>query len=458
MTWDFPEANPFGSGSGSWNQTCVQWIERYLKAVGSEVAGTAFQADAQSQSTSTGKLVSTDPPYFDNIGYADLSDYFYVWLRRALRAVLPELFATLTVPKSEELVATPARHGGKKQAELFFLDGMTLAMRRLAEQAHPHQPVTIYYAFKQSETDGETGTGSTGWETFLEAVISAGFGIGGTWPIRTERPGRIRETGSNALASSIVLVCRKRSMDAPIATRRMLLVTLRSELPRALRLLQAGNIAPVDLAQAAIGPGMAVFTRYAKVLDAEGAPLSVREALELINRTLDEVLTEQEGDFDADSRWAVAWFEQHGFDEGEYGVAETLSKAKNTSVAGLVDAGILASKAGMVRLLKPEQLPTDWDPETDARLTAWEMVHHLVRVLEASGESTAAELAARLGGKAEIARELCYRLYTLCERKKRAAEALSYNSLVRSWPEITRLAREEREHVAEQAPLFAAEH
>ena len=363
----------------------------------------------------------------------------------------------LTVPKSEELVATPARHGGKKQAEGFFLDGMTLAMHRLSEQAHPHPPVTIYYAFKQSETDGEKGTGSTGWETFLDAVISAGFGISGTWPIRTERPGRIREMGSNALASSIVLVCRKRLIDAPIATRREFLAMLRSELPRALRLLQAGNIAPVDLAQAAIGPGMEVFTRYANVIDAQGKHLSVREALELINRTLDEVLAEQEGDFDSDSRWALAWFEQYGFDEGEYGIAETLSKAKNTSVAGLVEAGILTSKGGKVRLLKPEQLPEDWDPTTDARLTAWEMVHHLVRVLEASGESAAAELAARLGAKAEVARELCYRLYTLCERKKRAAEALSYNSLVQSWPEITRLAREEQEYEVKQPSLFANE-
>ena len=273
----------------------------------------------------------------------------------------------------------------------------------------------------------------------------------------TEGAGRIRAIGSNALASSIVLVCRQRPGDAPAATRREFQKSFQSELPRTLRLLQAGNIAPVDLAQAAIGPGMAVFTRYAKVIDAEGNPLSVREALELINRTLDDVLAEQEGDFDSDSRWAVAWFEQHGFGEGEYGIAETLSKAKNTSVAGLVEAGILASKGGTVQLLKPDQLREDWDPTTDARLTAWEMVHHLVRLLDAGGESAAAGLAAKLGGKAEVARELCYRLYTLCERKKRAAEALSYNSLVRSWPEITRLAREEQEHQAEQTSLFAIE-
>ena len=248
--------------------------------------------------------------------------------------------------------------------------------------------------------------------------------------------------GTNALASSIVLVCRKRAADAPTATRREFVTALKAELPVALAHLQRGNIAPVDLAQAAIGPGMAVYTRYAKVLDAEGKPLTVREALALINQTLDEALAEQEGDFDADSRWALAWFEQSGFAEGEYGVAETLSKAKNTSVAGMVDAGILASSRGKVRLLKPDELPADWDPTTDPRLTAWEMVHHLIRVLEAGGEGAAAALVAKLGAKAETARELCYRLYTLCERKKRAAEALSYNGLVQSWPEITRLARE----------------
>ena len=403
------------------------------------------------------KLISTDPPYYDNIGYADLSDFFYVWLRRSLKPVFPELFATLAVPKAEELVATPYRHGSRNAAEAFFLAGMTRAVSRLAEQSHPGFPITIYYAFKQSERKGDTGIASTGWETFLDAVIEAGFSVTGTWPMRTELGNRMRGQGSNALASSIVLVCRQRPAEAPIATRREFVAALRSELPVALAHLQRGNIAPVDLAQSAIGPGMAIYTRYAKVLDAEGNSLSVREALVLINQTLDETLVQQEGDFDADSRWALAWFEQSGFDEGEYGVAEILSKAKNTSVAGMVEAGILASKAGKVRLLRPEELPPDWDPTTDPRLTAWEMVHHLVRALEAGGESAAAELAAQLGAKAEAARELCYRLYTLCERKKRAAEALSYNALVQSWPEITRLAREEQKTGAEQTSLFASE-
>jgi putative DNA methylase len=329
-------------------------------------------------------------------------------------------------------------------------------MRQLAQQSHPAFPVTIYYAFKQSETESE-GTTSTGWETFLEAVIRAGFALTGTWPIRTERAIRSISIGTNALASSIVLVCRPRPNDAPTATRREFVNALNAELPEAMKHLQRSNIAPVDLAQAAIGPGMAVYTRYSTVLSAEGKPLSVRDALALINQTLDEVLADQEGDFDADSRWAVAWFEQCGFSDGEYGVAETLSKAKNTSVSGMVDAGVVKSKAGKVRLLRPDELPDKWNPEMDPRLTAWESVHYLVRALETGGEIAAAELVAKLGTEAEIARELAYRLYTICERKKRAQEALSYNALVQSWPEITRLARDSGARPAPQTGLFDQE-
>ena len=453
MVWDYAESNLFCESSGSY----VNLLERQLKGIeilGSGRSGAASQMDVNRQCIFSDRLVSTDPPYYDNIGYADLSDFFYVWLRRSLKPVLPDLFATLAVPKTEELVATPYRHGGGAAAETFFLNGMTMAMQQLSEQAHPGFPVTIYYAFKQSETKGDTGPASTGWETFLDAVIRSGFAITGTWPMRTEKPGRMRETGSNALASSVVLVCRRRLANTPATTRREFLTALRSELPQALRLLQTGNVAPVDLAQAAIGPGMAVFTRYAKVLDVAGKPMSVREALVLINQILDEVLAEQEGDFDADSRWALAWFDHYGFAEGDYGVAETLSKAKNTSVTGMVNAGILASQGGKVRLFEPRELPDDWDPTEDARLTAWEAVHHLIHVLEMRGETGAAALAAALGGTAETARELCYRLYTLCERKKRAAEALSYNGLVQSWPEISRLARSAP---AEQTALFDSE-
>ncbi len=454
MVWDFAETNPLSASTGSLTNLQERQVKGLL-SLAPEGAGRALQADASTQSVSKGKVVSTDPPYYDNIGYADLSDFFYVWLRRSLQPIFPDLFATLAVPKAEELVATAYRHGGKDKAEAFFLDGMTQAMHRLAGQAHPAFPVTIYYAFKQAESD-EEGTSSTGWDTFLAAVIEAGFALTGTWPMRTEQTAAMK-TGTNALASSIVLVCRPRAADAPTATRRELVTALKAELPAALAHLQRGNIAPVDLAQAAIGPGMAVYTRYAKVLDAEGKPLSVREALALINQTLDEALAEQEGDFDADSRWALTWFEHSGFDEGEYGVAEQLSKSKNTSVGGMVEAGILESKRGRVRLLRPDELPADWDPASDPRLTAWEIVHHLIRVLASGGEGPAADLVAGLGSKAEVARELAYRLYSLCERKKRAAEALAYNGLVQSFPEITRLARDAARVQSRQTDLFERE-
>ena len=453
MVWDYTDINPFAGAGGDF-EGIVQGSARALEASPCYPRGCAQQEDAMTQATSADRIVSTDPPYYDNIGYADLSDYFYVWLRRSLRPYLPDLFATLAVPKAEELVATPYRHGGKEEAEAFFMDGMTRAMHRLAGQAHPAFPVTIYYAFKQSERAGDAGTASTGWETFLEAVISAGFAVTGTWPMRTEGSTRLMSMTKNALASSIVLVCSPKTTNASSVSRREFLQALKSELPGALAHLQKSNIAPVDLAQAAIGPGMAVYTRYARVLESDGSPLSVRTALSLINQVLDEVLAEQEGDFDADSRWALAWFEQSGFDEGDYGIAETLSKAKNTSVQGLVEAGVLASKGGKVRLLAPADLPVDWDPSTDSRLTVWEMVHHLVRVLDADGEEAAADLAAKIDSQAETARELAYRLYSVCERKKRAAEALAYNGLVQSWPEITRLAREGARPRSEQADLF----
>lgn len=454
MVWDYSEANVFGGMAGD-PTVSLNNMMRALEGLPASIQAAVHQRDAQSSALSMDKIISTDPPYYDNIGYADLSDYFYVWLRRSLRTIFPDLLATLAVPKSEELVATPYRHGSKENAESFFLDGMTQAMHRVAEQAHPAFPVTVYYAFKQSETADTEGTSSTGWETFLDAVIRAGLGISGTWPMRTELRNRMIGAGTNALASSIVLVCRKSAGDAPAATRREFVAALKAELPTALRHLQEGNIAPVDLAQAAIGPGMAVYTRYAKVLDAAGDVVPVREALALINEVLDETLAEQEGDFDADTRWALTWFEQQGFAEGDYGIAEQLSKSKNTSVEGMVEAGIIVSKRGKVRLLAPDELPTDWDPATDRRLTSWETVHHLIRVLESGGEAAAAELAARLGAKADVARELAYRLYNLCERKKRAQDGIRYNALVQSWREIQRLANGGAPHAPVQAEMFA---
>ena len=399
-------------------------------------------------------VISTDPPYYDNIGYADLSDFFYVWLRRSLKINIPRSVRDawqFRRPMSwwRRRIATETR----RQADAFFLDGMAKALGRLGQAGAPGLPSHHLLRIQAVRSKGRRTETSTGWETFLDAVIRSGFGISGTWPMRTELGNRMIGMRTNALASSIVLVCRKSPADAPVTTRRDFLTALKAELPPALRQLQRGNIAPVDLAQAAIGPGMAVYTRYAKVLDASGSRVSVGDALALINQTLDEVLAEQEGDFDADSRWALAWFEQYGFDAGDYGIAETLSKAKNTSVAGMVEAGILRSRAGKVRLMRPQELPSDWDPARDDRLTAWETVHHVIRVMEQGGESAAAGLVRKLGGFAEVARELCYRLYTVCERKKRAAEALAYNGLVQSWPEINRLARSEA--TPEQAEMFA---
>jgi putative DNA methylase len=444
MTWDFGEANPFAGSSGS----LVKNTEAISRVIGltltGSVLGGAQQRDAAgsiglaADDNPAPQIVSTDPPYYDNIGYADLSDFFYVWLRQSLQPTYPALFSTLLVPKAEELVATPYRHGSKETAETFFLDGMTRAMHSMAQATHPAFPVTIYYAFKQSEQD-HNGTASTGWETFLEAVIRAGFSLTGTWPTRTERASRPTGIDTNALASSIVLVCRPRLTDAPVTSRRDFLTALKREMPSALRHLQAGNIAPVDLAQASIGPGMAIFTRYAKILESDGTPMRVRTALALINQTLDEVLAEQEGDFDADTGWAVAWFDQFGFNDGPFGDAETLCKAKNTAMGGLQEAGIAIARAGKVRLLRVDELPAAWDPLADQRLTVWESVHHLIRALN-QGETAAAALVARLGGQAEAARELAYRLYNVCERRKRAQEAQAYNGLVLSWPEIVRLA------------------
>ncbi len=454
MVWDHAEANPFSSSTGNWTGA-LDWIQRVMtNALSASHGGHATQADARTQTISQDKVVATDPPYFDNIAYADLSDFFYVWHRRALGEIFPDFFVTLAAPKAEELVAVAYRHNGsKKEAETFFLEGMTDAMSRLAGQAHPGFPVTIFYAFKQSETQGEAGTASTGWETFLDAIMRAGFGITGTWPVRTERDQGLK-TGTNVLASSIVLVCRLAPHDAPTATLREFVNTLKSELPEAIAHLQRGNIAPVDLAQASIGPGMAIFTRYSKVLDATGEALPVRRALALINEKLDEALAQQEGDFDADTRWALAWFEQLAFNEGEYGLAETLSKAKNTSVEGMERAGILVQGRGRVRLLAPAELAEDWDPSTDSRLTAWEIVHQLVRALEEGGESAAAALLAKLGSRAEIARELAYRLFNLCERRKRATAALAYNALVQAWPELVRLAATEKSGGASIPSLF----
>ncbi len=440
MAWDFTETNPINGVVSV--ESAINWTRSSLMKLNADLSGTAKQLDAATAIDGISKpIVSTDPPYYDNIGYADLSDFFYIWLRKMLNGIYPDLFSTLLVPKSQELVAMPNRFGGDlDKAKSFFEEGLGKAFAQINQIHHPEFPFTVYYAFKQIESDDQNeqvNTASTGWETMLEGLLSAGFLVTGTWPVRTEQEQRSIASGSNALASSIVLVCRHRPATAPIATRREFISALKQDLPIALKTLQHGNIAPVDLAQASIGPGMAVFSRYSKVLEADGTSMGVRTALQIINQELDAYLTSQEGELDRDSRFCIAWFEQNGMGDGVFGSADVLARAKNTSVNGLVEAGVLFSKAGQVRLLKRTEYPEEYDPANDDRLTIWECTQHMIRALNESGEEGAAKLCARLGaGASESVRALAYRLYSICERKGLAEEALAYNSLITSWPAI----------------------
>jgi putative DNA methylase len=449
MVWTYAEANPFSNSSGNFLGQAGYLVEALSRVPGG-TAAIVDQLDAAADVERSRAMVCTDPPYYDNVPYADLSDFFYLWLRRCFNGLYPDLFSTLLVPKAQELIAEPARQGTWEAAAAFFELGLRRVFELLRRSELPAFPMTLFYAFRQSENSEDGGLVSTGWEKMLEALLDAGCSITATWPIRTEQTGGLRELGRNALASSIVLVCRPRTIDAGLATRRDFIAALRAELPDGLRKLQHGNIAPVDLAQAAIGPGMAIFSRYARVIEADGAQMTVRAALGLINASLDEILAEQEGDFDSDTRFAVAWFEQHGMGDGPFGEAETLSRAKNTAVNGLVEAGVLLSRAGKVRLLSRDDLDPRWDPTTDRRLTVWEVTQHLAKRLAVGGEDSAADLLRRVGGLGEAARELAYRLYGICERKKWAEEALGYNALVVSWPEIQRLAAQQSSGRAQQ--------
>ena len=437
MTWDFAEGNPFSDSSGNFSDNFETWVYKALLFLpSSEVVGLASQENASTQNVSLAKTVSTDPPYYDNIGYADLSDFFYIWLRKTLRQIFPGLLSTISVPKNDELVATPGRHGSTHKAEKFFLEGMTKAMNRLAFQVHPSSLVTIYYAFKQADTRNFEGTTSTGWETFLEAVNRAGLVVTGTWPIRTERSGRVRDTDSNALASSIVLVCQPRLKDAGTISRRQFVRQLNEALPLALDAMTRASegkpspVAPVDLSQAIIGPGMAIFSRYDAVLEADGTPMSVKTALQLINRFL------AEDDFDGDTQFCLHWFEQHGWEPGKFGEADTLARAKGTSVEGVRSAGVIEAAGGIVRLLRWREYPAAWDPRLDTRLPVWEALHHLIRAHHAEGDTGAARVLAGVASRAEAARQLAYRLYTLCERAGRAEDARAYNDVVTGWTGI----------------------
>ena len=439
MAWDFAEANPLSDVGGSFS-TCIQKGSMAVAHLPANGIGYAFQRDAANQDISLNKIVSTDPPYYDNIGYADLSDFFYVWLRRSLRGIFPSEYATLAVPKLEELIATPYRHGGKSEAEAFFLSGMTEALHNVSQQAHPAFPVTIYYAFKQSDTDEEDATSSSGWVTFLDAVLRAGFALFGTWPVRTEGAGRIIANGTNALASSIVLVCRKRDPDAPTISRREFLRELHAVLPDSLIDMTRGGVnspvAPVDLSQAIIGPGMGIFSKYRAVLEADGTPMTVRTALQLINRFL------ADDDFDPETQFCLQWFETNYWKPGQYGIADVAARAKGTSVDALFRAGVLNSGSGEVQLLRWNELPTDWKPDPDHQTPVWEALHQLVRNLNMHGEQSAGALLAEMSSVSGPVRTLAYRLYTLCERKGLAEDARFYNELIGAWASIEVVADE----------------
>lgn len=440
MTWDYVEINPFSEMISFSGMSAS--VASGLEGMNFSGDGECFQSDAaKPEKMISDALISTDPPYYDNVPYADISDFFYVWLRRNLKDTYPSLFSTISVPKSDELVADRVRHGGTTQADSFFLQGMKSAMSKLASTSSKDFPATIYYAFKQSEIESE-GVSSTGWATFLEAVISAGFSIVATWPVRTEREVRTRAIGSNALANSVVLVCRQRSETEMSITRSEFLRNLRSELPSAISKLQAANLSPADMPQAAIGPGMGVFSRYKAVLEADDSAMTVKTALQLINAELDEYLGGIQGEFDPETRFAITWFEQNGMGKGDYGVADNLARARGIAVESVKHAGIVESKAGSVRILTRSELNPDWTPDTDSHATIWECLQYLIRLHEAEGISfNTAAMLKRIGGQADIVKDLAYCLYDIAANKRSdAKEAIAYNGLIADWSELTREA------------------
>ena len=441
MTWDFAEMNVLLDGTGTLSGA-VQWTSNSLSGLHPASLGQVVQMDARDAGAKmSGKVISTDPPYYDNIGYADLSDFFYVWLRRTLKNVFPDLLGIISTPKADELVATPYRHGSKLKAENYFLEGMRTSIRAMAENCDTDIPATIYYAFKQSEIKQE-GISSTGWATFLQAVVEAGFSVVGTWPVRTELSNRMIASGTNALANSVVLVCRKKEASAETTTRAEFIRALKRELPPAIAELQGANIAPADMPQSAIGPGMGVFSRYRAVLESDDSPMSVKAALQLINRELDEYLGGIQGEFDADTRFAITWFEQNGVKAGDYGTANNIATARGISVESVKHAGIVESQAGKVRVLRRDELDDQWEPGTDQHLTIWECLQHLVRLHEKDGISQAtAILLKKIGEKAEAVKDLAYILYDISANKRQdAKEATAYNALIADWTELSRQA------------------
>jgi len=441
MTWDFAEVNVFSESSGSYHSLFTRMVKGFETLGAGSQKSQVMQSDAQSAAYTPGCVISTDPPYYDNIGYADLSDFFFCWMKPALRSTFPDLFSLLVTPKADELVATPYRHGGRDAADDFFLDGMSRAIARMAKNGNSECPTTIYYAFKQSEIELE-GISSTGWATFVQSVMDAGFSVVGTWPLRTEKPGRMIAVGTNALANSVVLVCRKKEATAEVVTRAEFIRALKRELPPAIAELQAASIAPADMPQSAIGPGMGVFSRYKAVLESDDSPMSVKTALQLINRELDEYLGGIQGEFDPDTRFAITWFEQNGNGKGDYGVADNLARARGISVESVKHAGIVESAAGKVRILARDELDDDWNPEEDRHLTVWECLQHLVRQHEKDGIShDTSVLLKKINTQAEAVKDLAYCLYDISANKRKdAKEATAYNALIADWAELTKAA------------------
>ena len=446
MTWDFAEANPFSGRTGSWS-AMLEWVVKAISHSAPFNEANVFQHDARTVRYEPDTAICTDPPYYDNIVYADLSDFFHCWLRPLLKDIHPSLFRALATPKADELVAAPSRHGGREGAEAFFLRGMSAAVANMAERATDEFPTTIFYAFKQKEIERE-GISSTGWATFLEAVIKAGYSVVRTWPVRTEMKSRSNAIGSSALANSVVLACKKRHGSAEVVGRAEFVAVLKREMPPAIEIMRKAGIAPADLPQSAIGPGIGIYSQYDVVMESDDRPMTVKTALQLINRELDEHLSGIAGEFDADTRFALTWFEQHGFGEGDFGAAESIAMARGISVEGAAAAGIACIRAGKVRLLCRKELDAKWDPETDRRIAVWECLQHLIRLLETEGEAAAGELLGRIGGtKGQEARDLAYCLYEICSGKRGdASEAYACNSILTAWPEIVKASADPREN------------
>ena len=439
MRWDTAEGNPFSTSTGNFLGQVKYIANAIANLPAQQVVGQEIQKDAQTVDFSD-LVISTDPPYFDNIPYADLSDFFYVWLRHSLKNIYPDLFQTILVPKAEELVADHKRHKGRDLADKFFLNGMTNVMSHMAKQGRNDIPTTIYYAFRQSEVD-ESGTSSKGWANFLQSVINAGYQVSATWPVRTELISQLKKN-RNTLSTSVVLSCRKRPENADTVTRSEFIHALKRELPIAIKKMQQASISPVDIPQASIGPGIGIFSKYKAVLESDDSHMRIKTALQIINQELDEFLSEQEGEFDADTRFALQWFEQKEYESGQFGDADNLARSRGISIESVKHAGIVESTAGKVRILKRDELSDDWDPSTDTHLTVWECCQHLIQKLEIKGEYEAAILLKKIGpSKANAVRDLAYCLYDICSNKrKNAKEAISYNALVMVWPELTRQA------------------